>query len=63
VDAALTAYAEVGIGDFSVKFSVDILSVRLVDFSFPCTPGGRRTLAELDPVTHELTLFIRHVYK
>ena len=57
VDVALTAYADVGVGPFSVGVSIDIITVRLADFTFPCTPGGTPTLAHLDEDTHELTLF------
>ncbi|MEX2171197.1 MAG: right-handed parallel beta-helix repeat-containing protein [Pirellulales bacterium] len=57
LDVALTAYVEVGIGPFSASVSIDILTVRLVDFTFDCTQGGRPALAELDPTTRELSLF------
>ena len=56
LDAALTAYVEAGIGPFSVGYSYDIMSVRLVDFEFPCTPGGTPTLAAYNPTTGQLTL-------
>jgi parallel beta-helix repeat protein len=58
LDAALTAYARFGVGPFSVEVSTDIISVRLVDFSFPCLPGDEHHLGELDPTTHQLRLFV-----
>ena len=57
IDAALTAYAKLGIGPISVEVSRDLITVRLIDFTFPCTPGGEPVLAHLDEDTNELTLF------
>ncbi len=58
IDAALTAYVSFGVGIASITLSTDIISVRLVDFNFPCIPGDDPQLAVLDPTTHNLSLNI-----
>lgn len=58
IDAGLTAYAEIWTPIGHVQVSVDIMSVRLVDFDFPCIPGDPPTLGHLDPTTHDLHLYL-----